>query len=90
MKMNEDRQIQYYAKMTNALQSLFDEDGINFIDMNDRNFYMNDFIHVLATRVPQMIASKIANIKGDPLEFNYMANRLIMQDRLDNSKPTKK
>ncbi|ENI5846079.1 hypothetical protein ABZI28_001670 [Flavobacterium psychrophilum] len=84
--MKDNKQFQYYTKIAGALNSIFDKDSEHFIDVFDDNFSANDFIHVLATRVPQMVVAKLTNNKFDPLEFNHLCNKLIMQDRIDNHK----
>lgn len=85
-KMNTKNQMQYYMKIAEALNSIFDKDNENYINVYADEFNVNDFIHVLATRVPQMVVAKLTNNEFDPLEFNHVCNKLIMQDRLDNSK----
>ena len=85
-KMNGKNQMQYYVKIAGALNSIFDEDNENYIDVYADKFNPNDFIHVLATRVPQMVVAKLTNNQFDPLEFNHVCNKLIMQDRIDKSK----
>lgn len=85
--MNEIVQLQYYAKIMAALNTVFDEDSENHIDVFADDFKPNDFFHVLATRVPQMIMVKLTSQKFDPLEFNHVCNKLIMQDRIDKNKP---
>ena len=84
--MNTENQLQYHTKIKSALQTIFDEESENHIDVFDENFNANDFFHVLATRVPQMIFAKLTSRELDPLEFNHVCNRLIMQDRVDNQK----
>lgn len=85
-KMNNKRQMQYYVKIAGALNTLFEQDSENYINVFAKDFNANDFIHVLATRVPQMVVAKLTNNEFDPLEFNHVCNRLIMQDRIDNNK----
>ncbi|MBC7525843.1 MAG: hypothetical protein H7239_15575 [Flavobacterium sp.] len=84
--MDEQKQLQYYVKIMAALNTVFDEDGENYIDVFDDDFSGNDFFHVLATRVPQMIMAKLTSQEFGPLEFNHVCNKLIMQDRIDNQK----
>ncbi len=84
--MKDDKQLQYYAKIAGALNEIFMEDSEYFIDVLDDDFSANDFIHVLATRVPQMVVAKLTSNEFDPLEFNHVCNKLIMQDRIDNKK----
>lgn len=84
--MNEKKQLQYYAKVMSALQTVFDEDSENYIDAFADDFSANDFFHVLATRAPQMIMAKLTSQEFDPLEFNHVCNKLIMQDRVDKQK----
>lgn len=88
-KMNNKKQMQYYLKIAGALNSIFEKDNENYIDVYADEFNANDFIHVLSTRVPQMIVARLTNNKFDPLEFNHVCNKLIMQDRLDNNKEFK-
>jgi hypothetical protein len=80
--MDKKRQIQYYAKIRSALQTLFDSDSDHFIDVNDFKDpeALNDFIHCLATRAPQFVFVKITGNELDSLEFNHVANRLILMD----------
>lgn len=85
-KMNNKRQMQYYVKIAGALNTLFEEDSENYINVFAKDFNANDFIYVLATRVPQMVVAKLTNNEFDPLEFNHVCNRLIMQDIIDNNK----
>jgi hypothetical protein len=83
--MDDKTQMQYHLKITNALSSIFEEESENYINVFDENFSMNDFIHVLATRAPQMIVIKLTSEEFDPLEFNHLCNKLIMQDRVKNN-----
>lgn len=78
-------QIQLQAKFLSAIQTCFDEDSENYIDLNEivENGNLNDLFHVLGTRVPQHIFSKITGQTPDPLEFNHICNKLIFQDRKD-------
>ena len=82
-EMNDKNQMQYYAKIAGALNSIFDKESEYYIDLYSEEFNANDFFHVLATRVPQLIFAKITNNELDPLEFNHVCNKLIMQDRMD-------
>jgi hypothetical protein len=86
MAMSEENQIQYYAKISRAIANIFDEQDENHIDVLSDDFSPNDFFHVLATRVPQMIMARLTSNETDPLEFNHLCNRLIMQDREDNKR----
>lgn len=79
-------QLQYHAKITNAVSDIFNEDSENYIDVFHDDFSANDFFHVLATRVPQLIMAKLTGNEFDPLEFNHACNKLIMQDRLSKNK----
>jgi hypothetical protein len=76
-------QIQFQAKILSALQSVFDEESDYYIDFNEvaKEGNLNDFFHVLGTRVPQHIFSKITGQFPDPLEFNHICNKLIFQDK---------
>jgi hypothetical protein len=78
-------QIQLQVKILSAIQTCFDEDSENYIDINqiEKDGNLNDLFHVLGTRVPQHIFSKITGQKPDPLEFNHICNKLIFQDRED-------
>lgn len=89
-KMNTENQMQYYIKIAGALNSIFDEESENYIDVYSKKFNANDFIHVLATRVPQNVVAQLTNNKFDPLEFNHVCNKLIIQDMMDNKKEYKK
>lgn len=81
-------QIQFQAKILSALQSIFDEESDCYIDLDkvSKDGNLNDLFHVLWTRVPQHIFSKITGQSPDPLEFNHICNKLIFQDREDNKK----
>lgn len=81
-----DVQLKYYTKIVAALSSVFDPESEHFINVLDEDFNLNDFIHVLATRAPQRAFEKLTHEDLDPLAFNHLCNRLIMQDRIDNSK----
>lgn len=85
-KMNQEKQLQYYAKVNSALSTLFEKENENFIDVFDEEFSANEFFHVLATRVPQRIMAKLTGHEYDPLEFNHVCNKLIVQDIMDNNK----
>lgn len=85
-KMNTKNQMQYYLKIAGALNSIFEKDNENYIDVYADEFNANDFIYVLSTRVPQVVVAKLTNNEFDPLEFNHVCNKLIMQDRIDNNK----
>ncbi|WP_269222038.1 hypothetical protein [Flavobacterium sp. IMCC34518] len=78
-------QIQLQVKILSAIQTCFDKDSENYIDINqiEKDGNLNDLFHVLGTRVPQHIFSKITGQKPDPLEFNHICNKLIFQDRED-------
>lgn len=81
-------QIQFQAKILSAIQSIFDEESDYYIDINQvsKDGNLNDFFHVMATRVPQHIFSKITGQTPDPLQFNHICNHLIFQDREDSLK----
>lgn len=81
--MSKERQIQYYTKIAGALNDVFNKDSENFIDVFADDFDANDFLHVLATRVPQMVLLKLTGEETDPLAFNHICNRLIFQDKTD-------
>ncbi len=83
-----DIQIQFQAKILSALQSIFDEESDYYIDLDKvcKDGNLNDFLHVLCTRVPQHVFSKITGQSPDPLEFNHICNKLIFQDREDSKK----
>ena len=78
-------QMQLQAKFLSAIQTCFNEDSENYIDLDEieKNGNLNDLFHVLGTRVPQYIFSKITGQTPDPLEFNHICNKLIFQDRKD-------
>lgn len=78
-------QIQLQVKILSAIQTCFEEDSENFIDLDKivKDGNLNDLFHVLGTRVPQHIFSKITGEQPDPLEFNHICNKLIFQDRED-------
>lgn len=78
-------QMQLQAKFLSAIQTCFNEDSENYIDLDEieKNGNLNDLFHVLGTRVPQHIFSKITGQTPDPLEFNHICNKLIFQDRKD-------
>lgn len=82
--MNKDKQLQYYTKIAVAINSIFNNDNENYIDVFEDDFSANDFIHVLATRVPQMVVAKLTNNNYDALEFNHVCNKLIVQDIMHN------
>ena len=90
MAMSEEKQLQYYAKIMTALGNIFNEESECYIDVYDENFSANDFIHVVATRVPHLVFVKLTSNEVDPLEFNHICNKLIMQDREDNGRKTVK
>ncbi|WP_300977413.1 hypothetical protein [Flavobacterium sp.] len=78
-------QVQLQAKLLTAIQTCFDKDSENYIDLDEivKNGNLNDLFHVSGTRVPQHIFSKITGQNPDPLEFNHICNKLIFQDRED-------
>lgn len=80
--MNTKKQIEYHVKIRSALQTLFDEDSEHYINPSELGEEDNatDFFHCLATRVPQYMYAKLTGNEVDPLEFNHIANRLILQD----------
>jgi hypothetical protein len=80
-----DVQIQLQAKILTALQACFENDSEHYIDLKkiEKDGNLNDLFHVLGTKVPQYIFSKITGQQPDPLEFNHICNRLIFQDRED-------
>jgi hypothetical protein len=85
-KMNKDRQLQYYAKISGALNEIFNPESEFYIDIQSEDFYANDFFHTLATRVPQLVFAKLISQQLDPLGFNHAMNRLITQDIQDGKK----
>ncbi|QEE51063.1 hypothetical protein FUA48_16205 [Flavobacterium alkalisoli] len=82
--MNIEKQIKYAGKVLSALQTLFDEESENYIGLDElrEGDNMSDFIRVLATSAPQHIYIKFTEEEIDPLDFNYIANRLIVQTEL--------
>lgn len=81
-------QIQFQVKILSALQSVFEDESDYYIDIDkvSKEGNLNDLFHVLGTRVPQHIFSKITGQSLDPLEFNHICNKLIFQDREDSKK----
>ncbi|WP_445720259.1 hypothetical protein [Flavobacterium sp.] len=85
--MSTQREIQFYAKISQAIQTLFDEDSENQIDREilEEDGALNDFFHVLATRVPQMVFAKLTNQNLDPLEFNQTMTKLIFTKAIEQA-----
>lgn len=75
-------QIQFQVKILSALQSIFDKESENYIDIDkvSKEGNLASLFHVLGTRAPQQIFSKITGQNPDPLEFNHICNKLIFQE----------
>ena len=75
-------QIQFQTKILGALSSIFDEESDYYIDVDkvSKDENLAALFHVLGTRAPQQIFSKITGQTPDPLEFNHICNRLIFQE----------
>lgn len=85
--MSTQREIQFYAKISQAIQTLFDEDSENQIDIEilEEEGALNDFFHVLANRVPQMVFAKLTHQNLDPLEFNQTMTKLIFTKAIEQA-----
>jgi hypothetical protein len=90
--MDKDRQLQFHVKIAGALNDLFDKESENYLWIEElqKEGALNDFFHCLATRTPQHVYAKITGKEVDPLEFNHLANRLILMDAQDQAKKEKK
>lgn len=77
--MNRDIQIQFYAKVLAALQELFNPESEHHIPIIEIKENTEDFMHVLATAAPMKVYKELTKEDIDPLEFNHIANRLVVQ-----------
>lgn len=74
------KQDEYSIKIIAQIQDLFDEDCENYIDPQELTEHGTDFIHVLANVAPTSVYNFISNERVNLLEFNHVANRLVMQN----------
>jgi hypothetical protein len=79
-----EKDLQYYTKISGALNELFNEDSEYFIDISNEDFDVNKFLYCLGVRVPQMVMYKLTSEKRDPLDYLSIMTRLLLQDSLEN------
>lgn len=79
-KLNEEQQriLNYTMKATAALAEIFNEESEHYIGEID-NDHLGELIHALATCAPNMLMSKAVGAQWNNLEFNHIANKLVMQ-----------
>jgi hypothetical protein len=72
---------EYAALMLLQINEMFDEDCENHIDLDEvsEGDNANHFTHALSTLMPMLMIGRLTGNKLDPLEMNYMANRLASQ-----------
>lgn len=76
--MQDEKWIQYAAKISNCLGELFEEDSQHYLGkMTDED--LTDFFHALANVVPTSVFNKITGNKKNHLHFNHIANQLVFQ-----------
>lgn len=73
-------QDQFSLKIITQLQELFNEDCENYIDPEELNEHATEFIHVLANVAPTHVFNFITSGNKSMLDFNHLANRLVMQN----------
>jgi len=78
---SQERQIQYYAKLLDAIQSVFDEESENYIGLEElsQGDNLTEFIHVLSNSVPNAVYQKVTGVELSNLDFNHIANKLCFQ-----------
>lgn len=82
METNKSKQEEYTLKILGQLQSLFDKDNENFIDMQELedNNNASDFFHSLANLAPTIVYSNLTKVEIGTLDFNQLANKLCFQN----------
>ena len=89
-KSNEEKWIQYAAKISTVINSIFDEDSdnysIDFEELHEDN-NITIFMHALANAFPTHFYNQITGDNLNMLEFNHLANSLCFQYM---NKPNKK
>lgn len=78
--MSEKKQDEFSMKIIGQLQDLFNEDCENYIDPQELNDHATDFIHALANIAPTHVYNFITSSNKTMLDFNHLANRLVMQN----------
>ena len=74
-----EKHYQFAAQITGALGELFDEDSEHYIDSEDLQGNLTDFIHALSNIVPTAIYNELTGENKNILHFNHTANQLIFQ-----------
>ena len=80
---------EYATIILSQIAEMFQEDSENFIDVQELNEgdNMTDFFHALANIVPTVLFHKITGDEKNNLEFNHIANTLVMQySKIDHPK----
>lgn len=77
----EEKAAQYAIALLSAIQTCFDDDSENPINvkelMKDNN--LTHFMHALSNLAPAMVYEKFTGQDVDSLEFNHIANKLCFQ-----------
>lgn len=85
-----EKQFEYAIKLHAAITSVFDADNENGIDPDElsKDNNLTHFIHALANLAPAVIYEELTNDKDkSALEFNHLANALIVQYTLLDKNP---
>lgn len=81
--MSEEKCVKYAAEIFGKIMELFDEDiDSQFkIDLTEleKDDNLTHFFHALATMAPAAVYSKFTGNRVNAIEFNHIANRLVMQ-----------
>lgn len=79
-----EKKIQYAAAISNQIIQLFNPETEDHIDMKDFDDEDNlkAFIHAMATLAPCHVFNKIVNEEKNHLEFNHVANQLIVENMI--------
>lgn len=85
MNKNE-KWLQYAVKISAQIQEMFQEDECNNpISLEELSEGENakEFIHALANVVPTQVFNRLTNDNKNWLEFNHIANQIIVEKMID-------
>tara|TARA_R110000765_G_C18600514_1_gene569112 strand:- start:193 stop:450 length:258 start_codon:yes stop_codon:yes gene_type:complete len=79
--MDNEKQIEYAAKLVSQIQDMFKEDSENSIDLEDlqEGDNLKHFFHALLNTMPTYLCNKLTSSSLDVLANNHRANRLILE-----------
>lgn len=81
MKKSENEVNKFSAIIIAALHdTIFNKDSEYYVnDQLCKNSDMTDFVHAMSNTVPALIYAELTGDKKDILQFNHMANTLVVQ-----------